>query len=404
MTEFTVLALLLSLGAMVFVLLPVVGSRQRVGHRRQQANVAAYQARLAELQADGQSGEYSEQELQRLTLELQRRLLEETEAGNAVAGRTGSRWSYLLFALLVPIAALALYQQIGADKDWQIASTIQQGRQQIQAGQDAAVYQHQLVQQLRKRLASDQSNQDYWILLGRTEIDLGEYAAAANSFGQLVQLVPQDAVARAHHAQALYLSSDRQLTTEVKAAADKALELDPQQPTVLGLLGIHYYHQGQWQQAKDYWQRLLTVLEPGSANAQMITGALEELQSKLGTGDRSLASLPVVKVNVALATELQADADAPVFIYARAIGGSKMPLAIARLTVADLPANVLLNDTMAMSSAMKLSSYKEVELIARIAKSGIANAASGDLEGSIDVAKVEKDPAVVYLLIDRVLP
>jgi len=73
-----------------------------------------------------------------------------------------------------------------------------------------------------------------------------------------------------------------------------------------------------------------------------------------------------------------------VFIYAQALSGPKMPLAIVRKKVSDLPIKVSLDDTMAMMPTMKLSNFEKVKLLARISKSGNAMTQPGDLIGVIE--------------------
>ena len=80
-----------------------------------------------------------------------------------------------------------------------------------------------------------------------------------------------------------------------------------------------------------------------------------------------------------------------------------MPLAVKRLRVADLPITVTLDDSLAMTPEMRLSSFPQVMVGARISASGQATPQSGDLEG-------EKGPlnpaetASLQLVIDRVRP
>jgi len=100
-----------------------------------------------------------------------------------------------------------------------------------------------------------------------------------------------------------------------------------------------------------------------------------------------------------LAPELQ-KATSPgdtVFVYAQALSGPKMPLAIVRKQVSDLPLSVSLNDTMAMMPTMKLSNFSQVKLLARISKSGNAMSQPGDLIGSIDQVTLadKKNHAIV---------
>lgn len=92
------------------------------------------------------------------------------------------------------------------------------------------------------------------------------------------------------------------------------------------------------------------------------------------------ASLKVA-VSLSPAVAKQAAPDDVVFIFARAAHGPRMPLAIARKQVKDLPATVVLEDSQGMGQGMTLSSVPEVIVVARVSKSGMANAQNGDLEG-----------------------
>jgi hypothetical protein len=94
-----------------------------------------------------------------------------------------------------------------------------------------------------------------------------------------------------------------------------------------------------------------------------------------------------------LAPELQKSANPgdTVFIYAQALSGPKMPLAIVRKQVSELPLTVNLTDAMAMMPTMKLSNFEQVKLLARISKSGDAMQQPGDLIGIIEqVALTDK--------------
>ena len=97
-------------------------------------------------------------------------------------------------------------------------------------------------------------------------------------------------------------------------------------------------------------------------------------------------SSAAITVQVSLAPELikSAAATDTVFVYAQALSGPKMPLAIVRKLVSDLPITVSLNDTMAMMPTMKLSNFSEVKLLARVSKSGNAMSQAGDLIGAIN--------------------
>jgi len=118
-----------------------------------------------------------------------------------------------------------------------------------------------------------------------------------------------------------------------------------------------------------------------------------------------VADSPGVRIRVTLSPELQSRArpDDTLFIYARAPQGPRMPLAAARMKVEDLPLEVTLDDSGAMTPQMKISNFDQVVVGARVSRSGNAITASGDLKGEVSPVKVGAD-AVVEILIDKVVP
>jgi cytochrome c-type biogenesis protein CcmH len=77
----------------------------------------------------------------------------------------------------------------------------------------------------------------------------------------------------------------------------------------------------------------------------------------------------------------KAKPDATVFIFARPAKGSRMPVAILRKRVRDLPADFTLDDTMAMVPDAKLSRESTVVIGARVSQRGDVMPQAGDMQG-----------------------
>ena len=76
-----------------------------------------------------------------------------------------------------------------------------------------------------------------------------------------------------------------------------------------------------------------------------------------------------------------------VFILARATQGPRMPIAVYRKQVKDLPIKFVLDDSMAMQPQRKISNFDKVVVAARISKSGGAVTRPGDFEGASPAIK-----------------
>jgi cytochrome c-type biogenesis protein CcmH len=110
--------------------------------------------------------------------------------------------------------------------------------------------------------------------------------------------------------------------------------------------------------------------------------ASPQAQSK-SVADGSKAAASAVSGTVVLAPALAGEVEPTdtVFIFARAAVGPKMPLAIRRVRVQDLPYRFMLDDSAAMAPGMTISAFPEVVIGARISRSGEATPKPGDLQG-----------------------
>ena len=98
----------------------------------------------------------------------------------------------------------------------------------------------------------------------------------------------------------------------------------------------------------------------------------------------------------------QASPEDTLFVFAKAAQGPKMPLAVLRKQVKDLPLEFTFDDSMAMSPAAKLSDFNDVVITARVSKSGTALQQSGDLTGASPVVKLGSQK--LSIRIDAMVP
>lgn len=376
MIEFWLCAGLLLLTALAFVLIPVVRARKlQAEEDRTALNVTLYQERLQDLQAQHATGALNAEQLANGRDEAARELLADTEGALSVpVQRSLGGKIPLVMALLMPLLGYGLYQHWGAIDDVERARTFADQPKTIE----------EMTARLEAAVKNDPKSAESWYFLGRTYMAQERAADAAAAFERAIGVAGREPELLGQWAQALYFSGNKQWTPQLQALTDEALKADPAEVTSLGLLGIAAYESGQFQQAIGHWQQLVQVLPPEDPSRQAIQGGIDRAREQLGApaADATPAASQGLTVRVELAAELQGKVQAgdAVFIFARAVSGPPMPLAVKRLSVADLPAEVSLSDSDAMMPQLKMSGFGQVQLVARISRSG--NATAGEWVGT----------------------
>lgn len=377
MIDFWLPAGLLLLVAMSFLLVPLLrGRKAQAEEDRTALNVALYQERVAELQAQQAAGTLTAEQLAAGQAEAARELLADAEREEAAQRRLG-QWLPLASALLVPVLGLGLYLQ------WGGLDQVQQSRELAQMAPRSM---SEMTERLEQSVKSRPEDPEGWYFLGRTYMAQERAADAAKAFAEAVRLAGREPALLGQWAQAQYFAQNKQWSESLQQLTDEALQADPEEVTSLGLLGIAGYEAGRYADAVRYWERLVAALPAEDPSREAIQSGIARARQQLGDAAPVVATAPApaaaslkvrVELDAALKDKVQ-PGDA-VFVFARALSGPPMPLAVKRLTVADLPAEVSLSDSDAMMPQLKLSNFPQVQLVARVSRAG--NATAGEWIG-----------------------
>mgnify|MGYP001592862625 FL=1 len=391
MIDFWLAAGLLLLVALSFLLIPVLrGRRAQREEDRTALNVALYQERVAELQAQQAEGVLDAAQMDSGRAEAARELLADTEGVAAPRVSKLGKPLPLLAAVLVPVLGLGLYLHFGA------ADKVELTREFAQAPQSM----EEMTRRLERAVAAQPDSAEGLYFLGRTYMAQERPADAAKMFERAANLAGRQPELLGQWAQAQYFADGKKWSDKIQALTDEALKADPKEVTSLGLLGIAAFEGERYQQAIDYWNRLLAQLPADDNSRAALQGGIERATERLQASGGKVAATPaakvaaLLKVRVDLASELKGKVQPgdSVFIFARAVSGPPAPLAAKRLTVADLPVTVELGDADAMMPQLKLSNFPEVQLVARISRAGQPTAGewvgrSGPLANSTTAAQ-----------------
>jgi len=248
------------------------------------------------------------------------------------------------------------------------------------------------VQALEQALAKDPQRADGWALLGRSQLALGKLDEATAAFDRAVRLAPDDPGVLVEAAQArAQAAPGKQFDDQALQWLRHANALAPESERAGWLIGIALRQRGQDAEAANAWEALLPRLEPGAARA------LRE-QIAIARGNAGLPPLPetpapaaataaagnhALAVQVRFASETAPDpalANATVFVIARAPDGPPMPIAVQKHPASRLPLLVTLGDGDSPMPTSTLSQVQEVEVLARLSRSGQANRQPDDVE------------------------
>ena len=399
MSTFWILAGLLVVLALVFVLPPLLRKPRISGVQPDRLNVQVIKDQLDELRADLDAGRLDETAYAAARHDLERSLLDDVEKAGSPPpqgeARSG-RWMALLLLLVVPALAVTLYQQLGAE---QTLERIAAGRAALQAAGNSPHALEAMIEKLAQRMQQEPDNVEGWALLGRSYAAIDRFSDSAAAYRHALELAPDNADILSSYADVLVTVNNGAFTDEVGQLLDRALAADPGHLKALWLRGHWKYRHGDIPGAVEDWQAVAAALPPGDQNLPTIQRQIQLAQSRTGqqplepiaqaagasSADASAQGDARIQVQVSLDPALagKVSPDDTLFIFARAVQGPRMPLAIVRKRAGDLPVTVTLDDSQAMSPAMKLSRFPEVAVGARISKSGQAMPAGGDLQGSV---------------------
>lgn len=333
----------------------------------------------------------------------------------ALAASRPSRWIWLgLSAFVLGLAAVGYVytgapQVVGKTSAEVVAA--QGGPGAAAAGAEQAPTREQvqaMVAKLAERMQSRPDDAEGWLMLGRAQMMLDQLPEALVAYERLVQLRPADANILVDYADALAVKNGRTLQGEPLKLIERALKLDPGNLKALALAGSAAFDAQDDVKAVLYWDRAVSIGPPDHEIVQMARdgAAAARERGKLPAQQApALSPAPVataasaVSGTVRLSAQLKALASPEdmVFIFARPADGSRMPLAIVRKQVKDLPVAFTLDDSSSMSPVARLSGARQVIVGARVSKSGQAMPQPGDLQGQSAPVQVGATGVVVEI-------
>jgi len=371
--------------------------------------LAAARARLRELKAQHDAGTLDDSAYDKARQAIERQIGEALLVGQEAASSRPSRALLALLSLFVVALAGIGYWQTGSPSllggSAPVAGVADIAGAQPASGPGAPDPRQQveeMVGKLAERMKTTPDDLRGWTMLARSYTVLRRFDEAVPAYARATELDPNNADLLADYADAVAATQQTANNPKSMVLIERALNADPKHFKALALAGSAAFDRGEYAVAIAQWQKIAVQLPPDSELAPRVQGMIADARAKLAGNDAApaaprvaaappaaSAAKPVAGTSVSGTVTLdpalvaQASPGDAVFVFPRAATGSRMPLAVQRAQVKDLPLAFKLDDSMAMAPGMNLSSASQLTVGARISKSGTAIAQPGDLSGEI---------------------
>lgn len=377
---FIVACVLLAVLAFAFA---VWRGREALVDDRQAALLALYRARRDELEAEVADAGAAAELREDLDAALLDDWVDDTQGGDS--RKAAATWS-MAAALVAVLLSGVVYWRIGDPTAGGLVGVQAVLHGELEAD-ELALWADRLAARLRARPQDAQS----WYLKGLVGLQSSDYSAAAEAFSQANAIQGNDPSIDMYWLQARYMAANGRLDGLSVKIAERLLEANPGNATVLELLAVERFRAADYPQALSLLNRALS----GSRNVERqvaLVQMMDQVRVHMTPGEGP-------GIDVAVRAASGAPADATVFVVARPVGGG-MPFAVVRRPALLLPFDVRLDDYVSMNPAMPLSSTSQVEVVVRLSRSGQAMAAAGDwqwVSPPIDLSAGEAGPLEAVL-------
>jgi cytochrome c-type biogenesis protein CcmI len=405
-------AVVLCLVGLSFVLIPWYFSRSRT-QQDTLTNTQLIRQRLIEIESDRVHGLLSEEDKIQAENELKLALLD--EVGQVEEQNASASVPMLVGAVVTIIFGAIIYfqaNQVSHLEHWnESIERLPELGKRIVMDADATITAEDLeafALGIRTKLRQDANDVTGWLLLGRLHGSLNRLDSAIEAYAVAYALDPEHRGVLASYSQALVLTGEESYMRQGQALLKRLLILEPNDNNTIGMLAVTASQLGDTELALKSWQTLKTKLPVGDPMQVEIERRISALDGSLNDTSTPDAEKNVtsVVINISLSEELtgKVPPEGFLFVFAQdASGEVRMPAAVVKSRLANLPIQVELSDANAMMPTYKLSQLNEVRLVARISLDENVAEAQGELQGEVKVTLQQGVQIQQDITIDREL-
>lgn len=226
-----------------------------------------------------------------------------------------------------------------------------------------------------KLLQQDDQGGMGWFLLGRIWFSQGLNTDALDAFEQALKLAPDNNNMLLSYAQALLVNNAPDAAQKAAASLGKVLTKDPTNTDAISMLALMAQERGDYKEAKAAWELLLGQIEPQDPRYSRIEQQLAEVQRLMTPAKRTIEVMLTIDAAVAAANP-----QATIFVFAKAVEGSGMPLAVHKMPIFSGSQTIALTSQMQMQAGWGLDSVAQAQVQVRLSRTGAIAADANDPE------------------------
>ncbi len=289
----------------------------------------------------------------------------------------------LLILLPVPATISYLYQ---TKPEFVEQISLMEELKTAQTDEEKSASVKKMLLHLEQRLVDDPEDVESWSLLTDSYTTLKRYNDALRTIENLYRIEGKIPAIMFRYADIMSMANNGRFEGKPNEIINEALELEPMNKDGLWLSGLAALQHGDIKKALKNWHQLHKQFDEGSESQVKIKEYIDLIHEQVIENENTSIESVALQVEIILSEDLlsEVNRDDYVYIYAKNIDNSLVPLAILSKKVSDLPTQVVLDDSMALVASNKLSDHKQVQIIARISKKANTQSMPGDLIGTLD--------------------
>ncbi len=236
---------------------------------------------------------------------------------------------------------------------------------------------------MRTKLLKTPDDHIGWLLLGRLHASLNRLDESIQAFARAYELAPNHLGVLSSYSQTLVMTGQEDYLRQALPLIRRSIELNPEDINAYGMLAVTATTLGDNDVAIENWQQLKVRLPSTDPMHAEVDKRIAALGGKVESMQQTAVAL-TVDIDQALIDKLPENAY--LFVFAQEASGKvRMPAAVVKSRLGELPVKIELSDANAMMPTYTLSQLSEAKLVARISIDENVAPTQGELQGEVVV-------------------